>query len=60
MPDPSPQPQPEADSGKPDADRSIPELSEEMRRTLEFISAPENAHLFTAEAARRAFAHVKV
>ena len=28
-------------------------------RTFAKISAPENAHLFTAEAAHKAFAHLK-
>lgn len=37
-----------------------PVLSEQTRRTFEFISDPANAHLFTKEAARKAFAHVKV
>jgi hypothetical protein len=37
-----------------------PVLSEQTRRTFEFISDPANAHLFTKDAARKAFAHVKV
>lgn len=37
-----------------------PVLSEQTRRTFEFISDPANAHLFTKEAARKAFAHVKI
>ena len=38
----------------------VPKLSEQTRRTFEFISDPANAHLFSKEAARKAFAHVKV
>lgn len=37
-----------------------PVLSEQTRRTFEFISDPANAHRFTKEAALKAFAHVKV
>lgn len=37
-----------------------PVLSEQTRRTFEFISDPENAHYFTKEAALKAFAHIKV
>ena len=37
-----------------------PVLSEQTRQTFEFISDPANAHLFTKEAARKAFAHIKV
>lgn len=37
-----------------------PVLSEQTRRTFEFISDPANAHLFTADAALKAFAHVKI
>ncbi len=40
--------------------RTTPVLSAETRRTFEFISDPANAHLFSKEAARKAFAHVKV
>lgn len=39
---------------------SKPVLTEQTRRTFEFISDPANGHLFTKEAARKAFAHVKV
>lgn len=38
----------------------MPFISEQTRRTFEFISDPENAHLFTKEAARKAFASVKI
>ena len=37
-----------------------PKISEQTRRTFEFISAPANAHLFTKEAASKAFAHIKI
>lgn len=37
-----------------------PVLSEQTRRTFEAISNPANAHLFTKEAARKAFAHIKI
>lgn len=37
-----------------------PVLSEQTRRTFEFISDPANAHRFTKEAALKAFAHVKI
>lgn len=37
-----------------------PVLSEQTRRTFEFISDQANAHRFTKEAALKAFAHVKV
>lgn len=37
-----------------------PVLSEQTRRTFEFISDPANAHHFTKAAALKAFAHVKV
>jgi hypothetical protein len=37
-----------------------PVLSEQTRRTFEFISDPTNAHLFTKKAALKAFAHIKV
>ncbi len=37
-----------------------PMLSEQTRRTFEAISDPKNAHLFTVDAALKAFAHVKV
>lgn len=37
-----------------------PVLSEQTRRTFEFISDPANAPLFTKEAARKAFSHIKV
>lgn len=40
--------------------RSTLVLSAETRRTFEFISDPANSHLFSKEAARKAFAHVKV
>ena len=40
--------------------RNKPVLSEQTRRTFEFISDPANARLFTKDAARKAFAHVKV
>lgn len=33
-------------------------ISNETRRTFEMISAPANAHLFTAKAALQAFAHI--
>lgn len=39
---------------------AAPALSEQTRRTFEFISDPANAHLFSKAAARKAFAHVKV
>lgn len=39
--------------------RAEPEIPEQTRRVLEFISAPANAHLFTKDAALKAFVHVK-
>lgn len=39
--------------------RKVPEISEESRKTFEAISDPKNAHLFTLEAALKAFSHVK-
>lgn len=35
-------------------------VSPETLRILEAISDPKNAHLFTVEAALKAFAHVKI
>lgn len=40
--------------------RATPVLSEQTRRTFEEISDVANAHLFTKDAARKAFAHIKV
>ncbi len=40
--------------------RAKPEMSENTRRTFAFISDPKNAHLFTKEAARKAFGRVKI
>jgi hypothetical protein len=37
-----------------------PKLSEQTRRTFEMISDPNNARLFSVDAALAAFAHVKV
>lgn len=37
-----------------------PVLSEQTRRTFEFISDAANAHRFTKEAALKAFAHVQI
>ncbi len=36
------------------------EQGERVQRTFAKISEPSNAHLFTAEAARKAFAHVEL
>lgn len=38
----------------------VPKMSEQTRRTFEFISDPANAGLFTKEAALKAFSHVKI
>ena len=40
--------------------RDEPQLSDETRSTFAAISDPANAHLFTVEAALKAFAHVKI
>ena len=40
--------------------RSIPEILEEIIKTFEHISDPKNAHLFSADAARKAFAHIPI
>ena len=40
--------------------KAAPVMSEQTRRTFQMISAPENAHLFTAQAALKAFATVKI
>lgn len=39
---------------------AIPKISEKTRRTFEMISDPKNAHLFTVDAALKAFAHIKI
>ena len=36
-----------------------PDLTEQTQRTFEVISAPENARLFTKDAAMKAFNHIK-
>lgn len=38
----------------------IPKISAKTRHTFEMISDPKNAHLFTVDAALKAFAHIKV
>lgn len=38
----------------------VTESSPEMLRILDFVSNPANAHRFSKEAARKAFAHIKV
>lgn len=40
--------------------REEPKLSEETRGTFAAISDPDNAHLFTVDAALKALAHVKI
>jgi hypothetical protein len=39
--------------------RVVPTLTAEEEAVFSAISAPENAHIFTKEAARKAFAHIK-
>lgn len=38
----------------------VPTLTAEAEAVFSAISAPENAHIFTKEAARKAFAHINV
>lgn len=37
-----------------------PKISEKTRRTFQAISSPDNARLFTLDAALAAFSHIKV
>lgn len=39
---------------------SQPKISAKTRSTFKMISDPKNAHLFTVDAALKAFAHIKI
>lgn len=43
---------------KPHGRRMVPALSKKTRDTFAAISDPKNAHLFSVEAALKAFAHI--